>query len=429
MSAITKVHGREILDSRGNPTVEAEVTLASGARGWACAPSGASTGTKEALELRDNDPYRYGGKGVAKAVKYINQDIAKALITQKADSQDKIDQILIDLDGTQNKSRLGANAILPVSLAIAKAVASEQKQELFEYIAELSNNSKMILPVPMMNVINGGAHADNHLEIQEFMILPAGAPSFRESIRFGTEVFHKLKQLLQENALKTAVGDEGGFAPEIATHDAALDFIYNAIEKAGYIPGKDIYLGLDIAASEFYGNGAYYFPAEDRQFTSQEFIEYLADFVDEYPILSIEDGMAENDMQGWVALTQQLGQKIQLVGDDVFVTNPKIFQQGIQQKIANAILIKPNQIGTLTETLTAIRMAKEANYAAIISHRSGETEDTTIADLAVGTGVGQIKTGSLSRTDRIAKYNRLLRIEEMLGDQAIYAGKSAFKNL
>lgn len=429
MSAITKVHGREILDSRGNPTVEAEVILASGARGSACAPSGASTGSNEALELRDKDPHRYQGKGVLKAVEHINNEIAKALITENAEKQEWIDQILIDLDGTPNKSRLGANAILPVSLAVAKAVANERKLELFEYIAELSNQSKMILPVPMLNVINGGAHADNHLEIQEFMILPVGAPSFREAIRFSTEVFHKLKQLLQENALKTAVGDEGGFAPEIATHDAALDFIYNAIEKAGYVPGKDIYLGLDIAASEFYGNNAYYFPAEDRQFTSEEFIEYLADFVKEYPILSIEDGMAENDTKGWIALTQELGKQVQLVGDDVFVTNPKIFQQGIQQKIANAILIKPNQIGTLTETLTAIRMAKEANYAAIISHRSGETEDTTIADLAVGTGVGQIKTGSLSRSDRVAKYNRLLKIEELLGDKAIYAGKSAFKNI
>lgn len=429
MSTITKIIGREILDSRGNPTVEAEVILSSGARGLASVPSGASTGSKEALELRDHDTHRYFGKGTLTAVSNINTEIRAALLTKSAKSQEAIDQLLIDLDGTPNKSRLGANAILAVSLAVAKAAAADQKLEFFEYIAALSKTTELLLPVPMMNVINGGAHADNRLEIQEFMILPIGAPTLREAIRFGAEVFHKLKALLQENALKTAVGDEGGFAPDINTHNEALDFIFNAIEKAGYTPGKDIYLGLDVAASEFYGNGSYYFPNEDRQFTSQEFIDYLTDFVDEYPIVSIEDGMAENDTAGWVALTQELGKKIQLVGDDVFVTNPQIFKQGIQQEIANAILIKPNQIGTLTETLTAIQQAKAANYAAIISHRSGETEDTTIADLAVGTGVGQIKTGSLSRTDRTAKYNRLLRIEEILADKGHYAGKMVFKQL
>lgn len=428
MSTITRIIGREILDSRGNPTVEAEVYLLSGMSGRASVPSGASTGTHEAVELRDGDPQSYGGKGVLAAVANINEEIAKALFGEEASDQAKIDQLLIDLDGTPNKSRLGANALLAVSLAVAKATANERKQALFEYIAELTQ-SPIILPVPMMNVLNGGAHADNTLEIQEFMILPVGAPTFQEALRYGAEVFHQLKKLLQENGLKTAVGDEGGFAPEINTHEAALDFIFNAIEKAGYRPGEDIYLGLDIAASEIYGQGAYYFPAEDRQFTSTEFIEYQADFVDQYPIISIEDGMAENDETGWVELTQRLGDRIQLVGDDVFVTNTEIFQKGIEQNIANAILIKPNQIGTLTETLAAIQMAKDAGYAAIISHRSGETEDTTIADLAVGTGVGQIKTGSLCRTDRIAKYNQLLRIEESLGDYAAYAGRTAFKNL
>jgi len=429
MSVISKVLGREVLDSRGNPTVEAEVVLASGAVGRACAPSGASTGSREALELRDKDPKRYGGKGVLKAVAHINGEIQKALLQHEASQQEKIDQLLINLDGTPNKERLGANAILAVSLAVAKAAANEQGQPLFAYIAQLCGQPKIQLPVPMMNVINGGAHADNGLAIQEFMILPVGAPNFREALRYGAEVFHALKQLLQENDFATSVGDEGGFAPAIATHEAALDFIFNAIEKAGYTPGKDIYLGLDVASSELYGNGAYYFAAEDKEFTSSQLTSYLTGFVDQYPIISIEDGMAENDENGWMALTAELGGRIQLVGDDNFVTNTQIFKQGISKQIANAILIKPNQIGTLTETLAAIQMAKAANYAAIISHRSGETEDTTIADIAVGTGVGQIKTGSLCRTDRMAKYNQLLRIEELLGDQAIYAGRSAFKFL
>ncbi len=420
MPAIAKIQGREILDSRGNPTVEADVTLVSGAMGRASVPSGASTGIHEALELRDHDPKRYEGKGVLKAVHNINTEIQKALLDQDADQQDKIDTALIELDGTPNKSRLGANAILAVSLATAKAVACERKLPLFQYFAELCGEKKLLMPIPMMNVINGGAHADNNLEIQEFMILPVGAPTFSEALRYGVEVFHMLKKLLQENSLKTAVGDEGGFAPDIATHKAALDFILNAIERAGYRPGEDFLLGLDAASSEFYGTGRYYFPAEEKQFSSEDFADYLTRFVDEYPIISIEDGMAENDWTGWTLLTQRLGKKIQLVGDDIFVTNPEIFKEGITKNVANAILIKPNQIGTLTETLAAIKMAKDANYRAIISHRSGETEDTTIADLAVGTGVGQIKTGSLSRTDRVAKYNRLLRIEEQLGKNAVY---------
>lgn len=429
MSAITKIQGREILDSRGNPTVEADVFLSSGAWGRACAPSGASTGSREALELRDQDPSRYAGKGVLKAVANINGEIQKALGGMNADDQAQIDNILIELDGTPNKARLGANAILAVSLAVAKAMANERNQPLYQYIAELSNQPEISLPVPMMNVINGGAHADNNLEIQEFMIVPVGAPSFREALRYGAEVFHMLKKLLQENNLQTAVGDEGGFAPALSNHEEALDFIYNAIEKAGYKPGTDIYLALDVAASEFYGKGRYYIPVDDQYYTSLQLIGYLADFAERYPIISIEDGMAEQDDAGWQQLTEQLGDKIQLVGDDNFVTNTELFKQGIAKRIANTILIKPNQIGTLTETLAAIRMAKEANYAAVISHRSGETEDTTIADLAVGTGVGQIKTGSLSRTDRVAKYNQLLRIEEQLGPRAVYAGRKAFRNL
>lgn len=426
MSKITNILAREILDSRGNPTLEADVILASGVVGRASVPSGASTGVNEAVELRDQDSKRYGGKGVLKAVSHVDKEIKKALLQQSVLDQGKLDKILIELDGTPNKSRLGANALLAVSLAAAKAAAKEQGQSFYHYLAELSGNSKLLMPVPLMNIINGGAHADNNLEIQEFMIVPAGAPNFSEALRYGAEVFHKLKQLLHENSLKTAVGDEGGFAPDIATHQATMDFILNAIEKAGYQPGKDIYLALDVASSAFFGEGKYYFPAEDKQFSSEEFTEYLNDLAEQYPIISIEDGMAENDWAGWKLLTKKMGQKIQLVGDDIFVTNTKIFQEGIQQKIANAILIKPNQIGTLTETLAAIAMAKKANYAAIISHRSGETEDTTIADLAVGTGVGQIKTGSLSRTDRMAKYNQLLRIEAELGSEVDYAGFEIF---
>lgn len=423
MSKIAKIQGREIIDSRGNPTVEAVVTLLTGATGRASVPSGASTGVREAIELRDHDEKRYAGKGVLKAVHNINTEIQKVLTGQPIEEQERLDMTMVELDGTFNKSRLGANAILAVSLAMAKAAANERKIPLFEYFSELSEEKKLLMPVPMMNIINGGAHADNNLEIQEFMILPSGAPTFSEALRSGVEVFHQLKKLLQENSLKIAVGDEGGFAPDIATHKAALDFILNAIEKAGYRPGEDFYIGLDVASSEFYGTGRYYLPVEERQFSSTEFVDYLSLFVDEYPIISIEDGMAENDWEGWKLLTQELGHKIQLVGDDIFVTNTEILKEGIEKKIANAILIKPNQIGTLTETLAAIKMAKAANYRAIISHRSGETEDTTIADLAVGTGVGQIKTGSLCRTDRVAKYNQLLRIEQQLGERAVYAGK------
>lgn len=429
MSAITKIQGREILDSRGNPTVEADVILASGATGRASVPSGASTGMGEALELRDHDEKRYQGKGVLKAVHNINTEIQKVLSGQEAAHQERLDATMNELDGTLNKSRLGANAILAVSLALAKAVANEREIPLFEYFAELCGETKLLLPVPMMNVINGGAHADNNLELQEFMILPVGAPNFSEAIRYGVEVFNALKKLLHENSLKVAVGDEGGFAPDIATHKAAIDFILTAIERAGFRPGEDIFLGLDAASSEFYGTGRYYFPREERQFSSVEFVDYLNEFVDDYPIISIEDGMAENDWQGWKLLTERLGERIQLVGDDIFVTNAEIFREGIVKNIANAILIKPNQIGTLTETLAAIKMAKGSGYRAIISHRSGETEDTTIADLAVGTGVGQIKTGSLCRSDRVAKYNQLLRIEGQLGKDAIYAGRAAFKTL
>lgn len=429
MSTIINIQGREILDSRGNPTVEADVTLISGAMGRASAPSGASTGTREASELRDRDAQRYGGKGVLKAVHNVNTEINRALLGQTAADQERLDAIMIELDGTPYKTRLGANAILAVSLAAAKAVAAERKLPLFQYFAELSGEKKVLMPVPMMNIINGGAHADNNLEIQEFMILPVGAPSFSEALRYGVEIFHVLKKLLHENSLKVAVGDEGGFAPDIATHKAALDFILNATEKAGYRPGEDIFIGLDVASSEFYGEGRYYLPDEEKQFSSGEFVDYLSAFVDEYPIISIEDGMAENDWEGWSLLTQSLGKKIQLVGDDVFVTNTKIFQNGVSKNIGNAILIKPNQIGTLSETLAAIKMAKAANYRAIISHRSGETEDTTIADLAVGTGVGQIKTGSLCRSERVAKYNEMLRIEQYLGEQAVYAGRFAFANL
>lgn len=423
MSAITKVHGREILDSRGNPTVEAEVTLVTGVIGRASVPSGASVGTREALELRDLNSQRYLGKGVLKAVAHINENIQAALLDRNVNEQTKLDQLLIDLDKTPNKAKLGANATLAVSMAIAKAAAQDSELTLYEYFAELSDEKAMLMPVPLMNIINGGAHADNLLSIQEFMIVPIGAPTFSEALRCGAEVFHALKKLLAENHLSTAVGDEGGFAPNLPSHRDAIDFILSAIEKAGYKAGRDVCLALDVAASELYGKGQYYLPAEGKQFTSEEFCDYLVSLVNDYPIISIEDGMAEDDWQGWIHLTSRLGNRIQLVGDDIFVTNTEIFKKGISLKIANAILIKPNQIGTITETLAAIKMAKEADYGTIISHRSGETEDTTIADLAVGSALGQIKTGSLSRTDRLAKYNQLLRIEEKLGSNAIYAGK------
>ncbi len=429
MSIISKIVGREILDSRGNPTVEAEVILESGISGRACAPSGASTGSREALELRDHDERRYLGKGVLMAVNHINAEIQPSLRGQQVDEQEKLDATLLVFDGTANKSRLGANAILAVSLAIAKAAAAEKREPLYQYFGQLCGNKQFTLPVPMMNIINGGAHADNNLDIQEFMILPIGAPTFKEALRYGTEVFHALKKILKQRNLNTAVGDEGGFAPNLTSHKAAIEIIIEAIQQAGYQPGKDIYLGLDVASSEFYKQERYHLTAEKQQLSSSEFIEYLAGLVNAYPIISIEDGMAENDWQGWGSLTDQLGKKIQLVGDDIFVTNTEIFERGIAEKVANAILIKLNQIGTLSETLAAIEMAKQAHYAAIISHRSGETEDTTIADLSVGTGVGQIKTGSLCRTDRVAKYNQLLRIEEMLGDKASYAGRQAFQFL
>jgi enolase len=428
IATIQSIHGREILDSRGNPTVEADVVLSSGVMGRAAAPSGASTGSREALELRDQDAKRYLGKGVLKAVGHINQEISSALQGQVPD-QVKIDNLLCELDGTPNKGNLGANAILAVSLAMAKAVAQENKQHFYEYLAQLSGATQLLMPVPMMNIINGGAHADNNLDFQEFMILPVGAPSFKEALRYGTEVFHALKKLLHDRGLSTSIGDEGGFAPNLASHAQAIEMILQAIEQAGYKAGKDIYVGLDVASSEFYQQGKYHLEGEGKVLTSAEFTDYLAELVKQYPIISIEDGMAENDWDGWQLLTQRLGKQIQLVGDDLFVTNTAIFQQGIDKHIANAILIKLNQIGTLTETLAAIALANKSHYKAVISHRSGETEDTTIASLAVGTGAGQIKTGSLCRTDRVAKYNELLRIEECLGTKAVYAGRSAFAYL
>jgi enolase len=429
MSNIKNIIAREIIDSRGNPTVEADVILDSGCTGRAAVPSGASTGSREAVELRDNDKNRFGGKGTLNAVAHINSDIRKILLNQNADEQYQIDAKLIALDGTANKSKLGANAILAVSLAVAKAVANEKHKAFFEYIADLSqkNESKEYkLPVPMMNIINGGAHADNNLDIQEFMILPVKAPSFREALRYGIEVFHALKKILHQKGLNTAVGDEGGFAPDLKSHAQALDIILEAIHQAGFQAGKEIYLGLDVASSELYHDDHYHLAAEKKKLTSEQMAEYLTQLSTQYPIISIEDGMAENDWKGWAMLTEMIGKKIQIVGDDIFVTNTKIFSEGIEKHIANAILIKPNQIGTLSETLEAIAMAKKANYAAVISHRSGETEDASIADIAVGTAVGQIKTGSLCRTDRVAKYNQLLRIEEMLGTKANYAGLTAF---
>lgn len=421
MSKIVNIIGREILDSRGNPTVEAQVFLESGGTGIACAPSGASTGSREALELRDGDKSRYLGKGVLTAVANINKKILPSLVGQEVDQQQLLDQIMLDLDGTENKENLGANAILAVSLAIAKAAATENRRSLFEQIG-----TGTMLPVPMMNIINGGEHADNNIDIQEFMILPVGAVSFSEALRCGAEIFHTLKAVLSAKGLNTAVGDEGGFAPNLGSNEEALQAIAEAVEKAGYKLGEDVYLGLDVASSEFYVDGKYELAGEGRSLTSEEFADYLEDWVNRYPIISIEDGMDEGDWDGWKVLTEKLGDRIQLVGDDLFVTNTKILAKGIEKKIANSILIKVNQIGTLTETLAAIDMAHKAGYTVVVSHRSGETEDTTIADLAVAANAGQIKTGSLCRSDRVAKYNQLLRIEEQLGDRAIYPGKKAF---
>jgi len=426
MSAIVDIVGREILDSRGNPTVECDVLLESGVMGRAAVPSGASTGSREAIELRDGDKSRYGGKGVLKAVEHINTEISEAVLGLDASEQAFLDQTLIDLDGTDNKGRLGANATLAVSMAVARAAAEESGLPLYRYFGGMG---KMQMPVPMINVINGGEHANNNLDIQEFMILPIGAPTFREAVRYGAEVFHALKKILGERGISTAVGDEGGFAPSVASHEEAIQLLLQAIEKAGYTAGEQIAIGLDCAASEFYKDGKYQLDCEGLKLSAEEWTSMLATWVDKYPIISIEDAMHEGDWAGWKHLTDVLGKKVQLVGDDLYVTNPKILKQGIEQGIANSILIKVNQIGTLTETFEAIEMAKRAGYTAVISHRSGETEDSTIADIAVGTNAGQIKTGSMSRSDRIAKYNQLLRIEEDLGDIATYPGRAAFYNL
>jgi len=426
MSSIVDIIGREVLDSRGNPTVECDVLLESGVMGRAAVPSGASTGSREAIELRDGDRSRYLGKGVLQAVENINTEISEALMGLDATEQAYIDRTLIELDGTENKSRLGANATLAVSMAVAKAAAEESGLQLYRYFG---GSGAMALPVPMMNVINGGAHANNSLDLQEFMIIPVGAPSFREAVRQGAEVFHALKKLLHDRGMSTAVGDEGGFAPSAENHEAAIQMILQAIEAAGYEPGRQIALGLDCAASEFFREGRYHLEGEGLVLAPADFTNLLASWCDKYPIISIEDGMAENDWDGWKHLTDTLGEKVQLVGDDLFVTNTRILQQGIDEGIANSILIKINQIGTLTETFAAIELAKRYNYTAVVSHRSGETEDVTIADIAVATNALQIKTGSLSRTDRIAKYNQLLRIEEDLGDVASYPGRTAFYNL
>ncbi len=426
MSKIICVNAREILDSRGNPTVEADVILASGAEGSACAPSGASTGSREALELRDKDPQRYGGKGVQQAVANINTTIQAALKGREVSDQTGLDTHMLELDGTDNKSKLGANAILAVSLAVAKAAASEAGVPLYAHLGELNGSSAFSLPVPMMNIVNGGEHADNNVDIQEFMIQPTGAPTFKEALRHGAEIFHALKSVLGKQGLSTAVGDEGGFAPDLPSNAAALDAIMQAVEIAGFTVGKDIQLALDCAASEFYVDGQYVLKGEGKRYSSEEFVDYLQQLATNYPILSIEDGMDESDWEGWAKLSGRIGDTVQLVGDDLFVTNTKILQRGIDENIANSILIKFNQIGSLTETLQAINMAKAAGYTAVISHRSGETADTTIADLAVATGAGQIKTGSLCRSDRVAKYNRLLRIEELLGAAAVYNGMGEF---
>ena len=427
MSAIVDIVGREILDSRGNPTVECDVLLESGTMGRAAVPSGASTGSREAIELRDGDKRRYGGKGVLKAVEHVNSEISEAVLGLDASEQAFLDKTLIDLDGTDNKSRLGANATLAVSMAVARAAAEESGLPLYRYFG---GSAAMTMPVPMMNVINGGEHANNNLDLQELMIIPVGAPSFREAIRWGAETFHALKKILHDKGLSTAVGDEGGFAPSLANHEAAIQMILEAIDKAGYTPGEQIAIGLDCAASEFYKDGQYVLEGEGGlKLSAPAWTDMLASWVDKYPIISIEDGMHEGDWDGWKHLTERLGSKVQLVGDDLFVTNTKILKQGIEQRVANSILIKINQIGTLSETFAAIEMAKRAGYTAVISHRSGETEDSTIADIAVGTNALQIKTGSMSRSDRMAKYNQLLRIEEDLGDIAYYPGRSAFYNL
>jgi enolase len=426
MSAIVDIVGREILDSRGNPTVECDVLLESGTMGRAAVPSGASTGSREAIELRDGDKSRYLGKGVLKAVEHINTEMSEAVLGLDASEQAFLDKTLIDLDGTENKGRLGANATLAVSMAVARAAAEESGLPLYRYFGGMGS---MQMPVPMMNVVNGGAHANNNLDLQELMIIPVGAPSFREAVRYGAEVFHALKKIINDKGMSVAVGDEGGFAPNVANHEAAIQMILEAIEKAGYRPGEQIALGLDCAASEFYRDGRYALEAEGLSLQAGEWTDILAEWVGKYPIISIEDGMAEGDWDGWKTLTERLGKQVQLVGDDLFVTNTKILKEGIEKKVANSILIKINQIGTLTETFAAIDMAKRAGYTAVISHRSGETEDSTIADIAVGSNAGQIKTGSLSRSDRMAKYNQLLRIEEDLGDVASYPGRSAFYNL
>ncbi|WP_374317367.1 phosphopyruvate hydratase [Aquabacterium sp.] len=426
MSAIVDIIGREVIDSRGNPTVECDVLLESGVMGRAAVPSGASTGSREAIELRDGDKSRYLGKGVLKAVEHINTEIAEAVLGLDASEQAFLDKTLIELDGTDNKGRLGANAILAVSMAVARAAAEEAGIPLYRYFGGMG---AVQMPVPMMNVINGGAHANNNLDLQEFMILPVGAPSFREALRYGAEVFHALKKIIHDKGMSTAVGDEGGFAPSVASHEAAIQLILEAIEKAGYVAGEQIALGLDCAASEFYKDGKYHLEGEGLTLTAEEWTNILATWCDKYPIISIEDAMAEGDWEGWAHLTERLGKQVQLVGDDLFVTNTKILKEGIDKNIANSILIKINQIGTLSETFAAIEMAKRAGYTAVISHRSGETEDNTISDIAVGLNAGQIKTGSMSRSDRMSKYNQLLRIEEDLGGVAVYPGRSAFYNL
>jgi len=428
MAKISRIIGREILDSRGNPTVEADVYLDSGVMGRACAPSGASTGSREALELRDGDKGRYMGKGVEKAVAAVNEKIAPALIGMDPVAQTDIDKTMIDLDGTENKETLGANAILAVSLAVAKAAAIEKGVALYEHIADLNGTSgQYSMPVPMMNIINGGEHADNNVDIQEFMVQPVGAKSFKEALRMGAEIFHNLKKVLSAKGLNTAVGDEGGFAPNLSSNAEALAVIVEAVEKAGYKMNEDVTLALDCAASEFYKEGQYVLSGEDKSFDSEAFGDYLAELCEQYPIVSIEDGLDESDWDGWASLTKKIGDKVQLVGDDLFVTNTKILKRGTENGIGNSILIKFNQIGSLTETLEAIKMAKDAGFTAVISHRSGETEDATIADLAVGTAAGQIKTGSLCRSDRVAKYNQLLRIEEALAGKVAYNGRSEIK--
>jgi len=429
MSVISDIRAREILDSRGNPTVEADVILKSGANGRAAVPSGASTGTREAIELRDGDNKRYGGKGVKNACAHVNGEIRKALLGKEAKDQAGVDRAMIGLDGTENKSRLGANAILAVSLACARAAASDAKQPLYRYINGLAGKVPMQLPVPMMNVINGGVHADNNIDFQEFMILPVGAVSFAEALRYGAEVFHALKKVLQGMKLTTTVGDEGGFAPNLKSNEEALQVILQGIEKAGFKPGVDVCLGIDAASSEFHKKGRYELESEQLSLSAEQLIDILAGWIARYPIITLEDACAEADWAGWELLTQKLGKKVQIVGDDIFVTNTKILERGIQQGVANSILIKVNQIGTLSETLAAIAMARQAGYTAVISHRSGETEDSFIADLVVATGTGQIKTGSLSRSDRVAKYNQLLRIEEEMGSAAVYPGRRAFPML